>query len=46
MDLVLADPPYDVDTGEIEAVLGALTAHGWRAREPWRRWSGPPPARR
>ncbi|BBU23573.1 methyltransferase [Mycobacterium xenopi] len=29
VDLVLADPPYDVDTGEIEAVLGALTAHGW-----------------
>lgn len=29
VDLVLADPPYDVDTAEIEAVLGALVAHGW-----------------
>ncbi|BCO37002.1 16S rRNA (guanine(966)-N(2))-methyltransferase RsmD [Mycobacterium heckeshornense] len=29
VDLVLADPPYDVGTAEIEAVLGALTAHGW-----------------
>ncbi len=29
VDLVLADPPYDVDAAEIEAVLGALTAHGW-----------------
>jgi 16S rRNA (guanine966-N2)-methyltransferase len=28
-DLVLADPPYDVDTAEIEALLEALTAHGW-----------------
>jgi 16S rRNA (guanine966-N2)-methyltransferase len=29
VDLVLADPPYDVDAAEIEAVLKALTAHGW-----------------
>ena len=27
VDLVLADPPYDVDNGEIESMLGALT--GW-----------------
>jgi 16S rRNA (guanine966-N2)-methyltransferase len=29
VDLVLADPPYDIDTAEIDAVLAALTAHGW-----------------
>jgi 16S rRNA (guanine966-N2)-methyltransferase len=29
VDLVLADPPYDVEATEIEAVLAALTAHGW-----------------
>jgi 16S rRNA (guanine(966)-N(2))-methyltransferase RsmD len=29
VDLVLADPPYDVDAAEIEAVLAALTIHGW-----------------
>ena len=28
-DLVLADPPYDVETAELEAVVGALAAHGW-----------------
>lgn len=28
-DLVLADPPYDVDVAEVEAVLAALAAHGW-----------------
>ncbi len=28
-DLVLADPPYDVDAAEVEAVLAALPAHGW-----------------
>ena len=28
-DLVLADPPYDVDAAEVEAVLAALAAHGW-----------------
>jgi 16S rRNA (guanine966-N2)-methyltransferase len=27
VDLVLADPPYDVDNGEIESMLAALT--GW-----------------
>lgn len=31
VDLVLADPPYDVGTAEIEAVLVALTANGWAA---------------
>ncbi len=29
VDLVLADPPYDVETAEIHKVLGALTTHGW-----------------
>jgi 16S rRNA (guanine966-N2)-methyltransferase len=29
VDLVLADPPYDVDNAEIEAVLAALTGCGW-----------------
>ena len=29
VDLVLADPPYDVDAAEVHAVLAALTAHGW-----------------
>jgi 16S rRNA (guanine966-N2)-methyltransferase len=29
VDLVLADPPYDVGAAEIEAMLTALTAHGW-----------------
>jgi 16S rRNA (guanine966-N2)-methyltransferase len=29
VDLVLADPPYDADTAEIEAVFAALTTHGW-----------------
>jgi len=29
VDLVLADPPYDVDTGEVESVLAALTNDGW-----------------
>jgi 16S rRNA (guanine(966)-N(2))-methyltransferase RsmD len=29
VDVVLADPPYDVDAKEIEAVLAALAAHGW-----------------
>ncbi len=28
VDLVLADPPYDIENGEIEAVLAALTV-GW-----------------
>ncbi len=29
VDLVLADPPYDIDAAELNAVLAALTAHGW-----------------
>ncbi len=29
VDLVLADPPYDVGTADIDAVLAALSAHGW-----------------
>lgn len=32
VDLILADPPYDVDTADVEAVLAALTTYGW-ARE-------------
>lgn len=31
VDLVLADPPYDVDATDIEALLDALRAHGWTA---------------
>ena len=29
VDLVLADPPYDVETAEIQAVVAALATHGW-----------------
>jgi 16S rRNA (guanine966-N2)-methyltransferase len=29
VDLVLADPPYDIDTAEIDSVLADLTVHGW-----------------
>lgn len=29
VDLILADPPYDIAAAEIETVLAALTAHGW-----------------
>lgn len=29
VDLVLADPPYDVDTADVQAVVAALTEHGW-----------------
>ena len=29
VDLVLADPPYDLPAAEVEAVLAALSAHGW-----------------
>ena len=29
VDLVLADPPYDVAAAEIEAVLAALATGGW-----------------
>jgi 16S rRNA (guanine966-N2)-methyltransferase len=28
-DLVLADPPYDLRAADVEAVLAALSAHGW-----------------
>ncbi|AEV76338.1 RNA methyltransferase, RsmD family [Mycolicibacterium rhodesiae NBB3] len=30
-DLVFADPPYEVDAGEIESVLAALVQGGWTA---------------
>ncbi|MCV7257361.1 16S rRNA (guanine(966)-N(2))-methyltransferase RsmD [Mycobacterium shimoidei] len=29
VDLILADPPYDVSAAEIEALLVALVTHGW-----------------
>ncbi|HUH67830.1 MAG TPA: 16S rRNA (guanine(966)-N(2))-methyltransferase RsmD [Mycobacterium sp.] len=29
VDLVLADPPYDIEAAEVDAVLAALTTHGW-----------------
>jgi 16S rRNA (guanine966-N2)-methyltransferase len=29
VDLVLADPPYDIQAAEVEAVLAALAIHGW-----------------
>ena len=29
VDLVLADPPYDIGAAEVDAVLAALTIHGW-----------------
>ncbi|OBA59303.1 16S rRNA (guanine(966)-N(2))-methyltransferase RsmD [Mycobacterium sp. 1100029.7] len=29
VDLVLADPPYEVETAEVHAVVAALGAHGW-----------------
>ncbi|OBG22717.1 16S rRNA (guanine(966)-N(2))-methyltransferase RsmD [Mycobacterium sp. 852002-51057_SCH5723018] len=29
VDLVLADPPYDIDVAEVNAALAALSAHGW-----------------
>ncbi|ANR92478.1 16S rRNA (guanine(966)-N(2))-methyltransferase RsmD [Mycobacterium avium] len=29
VDLVLADPPYDVGAAGVDAVLAALAAHGW-----------------
>jgi 16S rRNA (guanine966-N2)-methyltransferase len=28
-DLVLADPPYEVEAAEVQAVITALTTHGW-----------------
>ncbi len=33
VDLVLADPPYDVDAAQVGAVLAALTDHGWVREE-------------
>jgi 16S rRNA (guanine966-N2)-methyltransferase len=32
VDLVLADPPYDIEAAEVNAALAALSARGW-ARE-------------
>jgi 16S rRNA (guanine966-N2)-methyltransferase len=29
VDLVLADPPCDIDAAEVESVLAALSTHGW-----------------
>jgi 16S rRNA (guanine(966)-N(2))-methyltransferase RsmD len=29
VDLVLADPPYEVETAEIQAVVAALAPYGW-----------------
>ncbi|MCW1960345.1 MAG: 16S rRNA (guanine(966)-N(2))-methyltransferase RsmD [Mycobacterium sp.] len=29
MDLVLADPPYDLPAGQLQMVLAALAEHGW-----------------
>ncbi|OSC40437.1 16S rRNA (guanine(966)-N(2))-methyltransferase RsmD [Mycobacterium decipiens] len=29
VDLVLADPPYDVDSADVDAILAALGTHGW-----------------
>jgi 16S rRNA (guanine966-N2)-methyltransferase len=29
VDVVLADPPYEVDAAEVDAVLAALTTRGW-----------------
>jgi 16S rRNA (guanine966-N2)-methyltransferase len=29
VDLVLADPPYGVETADVHAVLAALTTYGW-----------------
>ncbi|OBF91412.1 16S rRNA (guanine(966)-N(2))-methyltransferase RsmD [Mycobacterium sp. 852002-51163_SCH5372311] len=29
VDLVLADPPYDVDTADVDAMLADLCAYGW-----------------
>jgi 16S rRNA (guanine(966)-N(2))-methyltransferase RsmD len=29
VDVVLADPPYEIEAAEVEVVLAALTEHGW-----------------
>lgn len=31
VDLVLADPPYEVSTTTVQALLGDLVSHGWTA---------------
>lgn len=31
VDLVLADPPYEVSTASVEALLAELLSHGWTA---------------
>lgn len=33
VDLVLADPPYEVGNAEVESVLSALGSNGWLARD-------------
>jgi 16S rRNA (guanine966-N2)-methyltransferase len=33
VELVLADPPYEVDAAEVRAVISLLTAHGWAHAE-------------
>jgi 16S rRNA (guanine(966)-N(2))-methyltransferase RsmD len=32
-DLVFADPPYEVSSPDVEAVLSALAEHGWLAAD-------------
>lgn len=32
-DVVFADPPYPLASGEVDAVVAALVAHGWLATE-------------
>jgi 16S rRNA (guanine966-N2)-methyltransferase len=32
VDLVLADPPYDVDTADVAAVMSGLSTYGWAHR--------------
>jgi 16S rRNA (guanine(966)-N(2))-methyltransferase RsmD len=31
VDLVFADPPYDLDTAEVNEMIAALTSRGWAA---------------
>jgi 16S rRNA (guanine966-N2)-methyltransferase len=33
VDLVFADPPYEVDNSEVEAIPAALADHGWVAQD-------------
>lgn len=35
VDLVLADPPYEVPAADIDALPGLLVTGGWAARAPW-----------